>query len=203
MANVARIMGFKPVQHVSGAPWSGRVTRYFIPSTDGTAVYKGDVVKLAGSADTDGTTPTVQLASAGDSICGIVVGFAADPTNLNLSGTYRAANTNRYVLVADSPDLIFEVDTSNGTPAAVDVGLNINHATGSPSTTTGFSGAYADVGTKAATSTLTFRIVRFSARVDNEVAASAKLLVAVNKHQLAPGGQYDTGATAVIGTLGT
>lgn len=201
MANVSRINGFRPVS-ITGQYNAARISRYFIPSTDGTAVYVGDAVKLAGSSDTDGTAPTVALAAAGDSICGIVVGFAFNPDNLNSSGLYRAASTNRYVFVADDPDQLFEVEASNGTPAVTDVGLNVDLAIGTPNATTGQSGAYVDFGTEATTSTLTFKIRRFSPRVDNEVGASAKLIVSINKHQLAGGGQYDTGATAVIGTLG-
>ncbi len=194
MANTSRISGFKPIGYKNGAPYTGAVTEYFIPSTDGTAVYKGDVVKLAGSADTNGTAATVQLAAAGDAILGVVVGFRPDPTNLNLSGQYRAASTARYVLVADSPELLFEVEASNGTPTVADIGLNVNHATGSPSTTTGMSGAYADFGTEATTSSLSFKIHRCMPRVDNEVGASVKLIVSINMHQHATGGNDDGGS---------
>lgn len=203
MANTSRIGGFKPVYHQNGAPYNGQATRYFIPSTDNTAVYVGDVVKLAGSADTDGFVPTVQLASAGDSIVGVVVGVERNPDNLTVTGTYRAASTDRYVWVADAPGLVFEAEVSNGEIAATDVGLNANHATGTPSATMGRSGAYIDMGTEATTSTLTFQIRRLVPRVDNEVGASAKVHVVINKHQLAQGGQYDAGATAVVGVLGT
>lgn len=201
MANVSRINGFRPVG-VNGQYMANRVTEYFIPSTDNTAVYVGDPVQIAGSADTDGRAPTITLATAGAKICGVVVGFRPNPDNLNVTGMYRAASTARYALVADDPNQLFEASASNGTPAVTDIGLNINHAVGSPSTTTATSGAYLDFGTEAATSTLTFTLRGFSSRVDNEVGANAKMIVSVNKHQFAVGGQYDTGATADIGVLG-
>ncbi len=203
MANVSRINGFRPVRYKGGSPWYGAVNVYHIPATDGTAVYVGDVVKLAGSSTTDGTKPTVTLAAAGDSIVGVVVGFAPNRDNINLGGQYRAASTARDVLVVDDPEVLFEVEAANGTPVNTDVGLNINHAIGTPDATVNRSGAYVDFGTEATTSTLTFTIFGFVAREDNEVGASAKMLVYINKHQRAAGGQYDTGATAVIGTLGT
>lgn len=203
MANTSRISGFRPVRYKGGAPYYGAANWYTIPSSDGTAVYVGDVVKLAGSASADGSLPTVQLASAGDTVLGVVVGFAPNRDNLNIGGSYRAALTSRDVLVCDDPNVLFEVEVSNGTPAAADVGLNFNHATGSPDTATARSGAYADMGTKAATSTLTFTFYAFVARLDNEVGASAKILAYINKHQRAAGGQYDTGATAAVGVLGT
>lgn len=183
MANTSRINGFRPVMHLNGSPYNGQARKYFIPSSDGTAVYVGDVVKLAGSADTDGTCATVALCGAIDVPVGIVVSIERDATDLSISGLYRAASTARYVWVADSPDLVMEVEASNGTPAATDIGLNASHATGTPSTTTAKSGAYIDFGTEATTSTLNFRILGFVSRPDNEVGASAKLLVGFNVHQ--------------------
>lgn len=183
MANTSRINGFKPVKYLGGAPWNGQATLYYIPSTDNTAVYPGDVVKIAGSADTAGGAPTVTLAAAGDAVVGVVVGFLPDPTNLNVDGLGRAASTNRYCWVVDDPNVIFEVEASNGTPTVADIGLNANHAVGSPSTTFDTSGAYIDFGTEATTAALTFKILSVVPRPDNEVGASVKLLVKINNHQ--------------------
>lgn len=182
MANTSRINGFRPVFHLQGARIQAR--KYFIPSTDGTAVYPGDVVKLAGSADTDGSASTVQLAAAGDAVLGIVAGFMADPTNLNIDGQKRAASTNRYVWVFDDPYMVFEAETSNGTLGSVDIGLNANHAVGTPTAASSLSGATIDSGTKATTAALTFKIMDFASRVDNDnTAASAKVYVMINNHQ--------------------
>lgn len=189
MANTSRIAGFKPVKHVTGAPYNGQVSMYTIPASDGTAVYVGDPVKLAGSSDAGyGDKPTITLAAAGDAIIGVVVGFLPSYSDLNITGQYRAASTLRYALVADQPDLIFEVETSNGTAGVADVGLNANHAVGSPTASMARSGATIDVGTKATTAALTFKLVGFVPRDDNDpTAASAKVLVKVNNHQLAAG----------------
>lgn len=203
MANTSRIGGFKPVYHQNGSPYNGQATRYYVPATDGTAIYIGDVVKLAGSSDADGFVPTATIAAAADSVLGVVVGVEPNPDNLTVTGTYRAASTARYIWVADAPGLVFEAEVSNGTPAVTDIGLNANHAVGSASTAMGRSGAYIDFGSEATTSTLTFQIRRLVPRVDNEVGASAKVHVVINKHQLAQGGQYDTGAAAVVGVAGT
>lgn len=183
MANTSRISGFRPVKHLNGSPYNGQCNVYHIPASDATAVYVGDVVKYAGSSTSDGTKATVALASAGDAIVGVVVGFAVNRDNINLAGQYRAASTARDVLVCDSPDVIFEVEASNGTPAATDVGLNANHATGTPDSATNRSGAYIDFGTEATTAALTFKILGLVPREDNEVGASCKLLVKINNHQ--------------------
>jgi hypothetical protein len=182
MANTSRISGFRAVKMLNGSH-DIPANLYFIPASDGTAVYPGDVVKYAGSSDTEGKYPTVALAAAGDAVVGVVRAFFPDPTNLNVDGLGRAASTARYVWVEDHPDTVFEVEASNGTPAATDVGLNINHAVGTPNTTFDRSGAYIDFGTEATTAALTFKVLGFVSRPDNEVGASAKMLVKINNHQ--------------------
>lgn len=186
MANVSRPNGFKPVKHQNGSPFNGQGNLYYFASADGTAAYIGDAVKVSGTADPAyGNAPSVTLAAAGDAIVGVIVGFLADPTNLNVAGTGRAASTNRYVWVADATDLVFEVETSNGTLTIVDVSLNINHAVGTPSATMARSGATVDAGTKATTATLTFKVRGFAPRDDNDpTAAASKVWVTINNHQL-------------------
>jgi hypothetical protein len=185
MANTSRISGFRPVKHLNGSAYNGQMNVYHVPASDASAMYVGDVVKLAASgADTTGTKPAVALAAAGDAVVGVIVGFSVNRDDINIAGQRRAASTARDVYVADSPDLIFEVETSNGTPAAADINLNINHAVGTPDATMARSGATVDFGTEATTATLTFKLLGFVPREDNEVGASAKVLVKINNHQL-------------------
>jgi hypothetical protein len=182
MANTSRINGFRMVRQLSGV--NIQTNLYYVPASDGTALYIGDPVKVSGDADpTYAMAPTITRAAAGDQIVGIVVGFFFDPTNLNVAGQARAASTARYALVCDDPYAVYEVETSNGTLTQVDIGLNINHAVGTPNATTANSGATVDAGTKAATATLTFKLIGFSSRVDNDpTAASSKVYVKVNNH---------------------
>jgi len=66
----------------------------------------------------------------------------------------------------------------------VDVGLNLNHAVGSPTSASSTSGATIDSGSKNTTATLTFKLLDFSSRIDNDnTAASAKVYVVINNHQ--------------------
>ena len=193
MANVSRVNGFNPLKSGVGGAMTGQVNLYFIPSGNAVNTFVGDLVK----ADTTGDTAaaggkalgvqSVVQAAAGDASLGAVVGFAVDPTNLN-TPQYRAASTGRYCLVADAPDIIFEVQTSNGTLTVADVGLNANFAVAAGSTTTGTSGMTLDVGTIATTATLPLKIIGFTQRVDNDnTAASSKVLVKINNHQLNSG----------------
>lgn len=190
MANVSRVNGFRPVQNLNGAPWSGTINKYFIPTADGTAVFEGDAVKISGTASALGVRG-VTKASVGDAIVGHVVGFSVNPLNLN-TPQYRLANANivdggEYVYVSDDPNTVYAVQVS-GTVANTDVGLNANFADAGGSTTTGQSGETLDGSTKAVTATLTYKIMNFVQAVDNDVTSSgAKVLVKINNHQLAAG----------------
>jgi len=193
MANTSRINGFKVVKHTNGSPYNGQTNLYYVASaTD--EILAGDVVKLAGSADANGN-PSADICGATDVPVGIVVGvmhskfdpsgkMSTGSTALDLPGSAQiAASGAGYILVADSPDIVCEVEVSNGSFAVTDIGLNASHANGSRTAATVTSPAYIDGGTEATTSTLNFRLLGFSQKVGNEVAASAKMLVGFNVHQ--------------------
>lgn len=180
MANSNAPTGFRPVKYRSGAPYNGAANMYYVPASDGTALYIGDPVIIAGSADANGVaTVTRATAAGGNSLTGTVVGIVPSPT---ITTKYRPASTAAYVLVADDPNLLFECqeDAVGGALAAVDVGLNADMIAGSGSTVTGLSGFQLDTSTKATTATLQWRIEGFAPRPDNEIGANAKVLVRIN-----------------------
>jgi hypothetical protein len=182
MANVSRVSGARPVKHISGSPYNGQCNKYYVPASDGTAIFMGDFVKSGGTADADGVASVAQ-AAAGDTIRGVVVGVVPDTAD---SLIYRAASTLRYVLVCDDPDIIFEIqeDAVGATTALVDVGENADIIVAAGSTTTGTSGMQLDSSTHTASSAQ-LRILGFAQRPDNEPAsANAKLLVLINEHEL-------------------
>jgi len=192
MSSVSRINGFRPVKTLDGKPWTGACNTYFVPSSDATAIYIGDPVKLAGDARSASGVPTVTIGGTGAAIVGFVVGVAFEGvgdlpnippvTNLN-APIYRAASTNAYLLVADDPQLIFEAETSGATFATADVSLNASFAIGTPSTTTGASGATIDLSTKATTANLVLKIVGFPNRPDNAIGDSyTRAYVSINNH---------------------
>lgn len=189
MANVSRVNGLHPVRYLNGATYNGAVNMYFIPSGNASNVFVGDAVKADSTGDTSAAggralgIQSVVPAAAGDAILGVVQGFIVDPTNLN-TPQYRVASTGRYVLVSDDPNVLYEVQTSNGTLGIADVGLNASIAVAAGSTTTGSSGVTLDVATAATTATLALKIMSFTQRVDNEVAAAnAKVVVKINNDQ--------------------
>jgi len=183
MANSNTPFGLRPIRHINGEPYNGSATRYYVPASDSTALYIGDPVIIAGSADADGVaTVTKATAAGGAYMLGPVVSVEQVTRD---STTYREASTARYVWVADDPDLVFLVqeDGVGGALAVTDVGLNADWVAGSGSTVTGLSGAMLDTSTKATTATLQLRIQGFNQSVDNEVgSANAKVLVTINLH---------------------
>lgn len=192
MANTTVTRGARPVRHANGSPYNGAANMYLLPSGDSTATFLGDFVKLGGTTGASGVVvngievhgmPTIAQAAAGDTLLlGVVVGFLPDVTNLN--SRYRLASTNRIALVADAPDLVFEIqeDAGGATTALVDVGENADIVVGSGSTTTGLSGMELDSSTHTS-ATAQLRILRFVPRPDNEPASSkAKLEVMINEH---------------------
>lgn len=184
MANANTPFGLRPVRHRNGAPYSGAATRYYVPASDSTALYLGDPVILAGSADADGVATVTRATAAGGAyVLGSVVGV--EPVTRD-SPAYREASTARYVWVADDPDLVFEIqeDAVGGALAAADVGLNADLIAGTGSAITGLSAFQLDTSTKATTNTLQLRILGFKQAVDNEIGANAKVLVTINLHAL-------------------
>lgn len=180
MANPQIAYGFRPVYEQDGSPWSGTLTEFYVPASDATALYIGDPVIIAGSADADGV-PTATRATAGSAgrITGVVVGFRPSPT-VNANG-YRAASTAEYILVADGPNLIYVAaeDSVGGALAATSVGLNVDMVAGSGNRASG-SGFMIDSSTAATTATLQWRIKGLAKVVNNEIGNYAQWLVSIN-----------------------
>lgn len=188
MANVNRTNGLRPVKHLTGAPFNGQFTTYYIRPADTTPVFIGDLVKLDGGSDGKGVRSVAQ-AAAGNAVVGVVIGLVFDPQNLN-TPQYRSASQGRYAYVVDAPDVIFEVqeDSVGGAFPSDNVGLNANIVVGAGSLLSGSSGMQLQTSSAAVTATLPLKVIGFSSATDNEVGSpQSKLLVTINNHQLTPG----------------
>lgn len=203
MANTSKINGFRPVKHVTGAPYNGQANIYGVASGDSTALFVGDVVKLAADGNAAGiqyvTAHAAGTPGTGQPAVGVVVGIIntkLDPVDGRMSAgsisldtpVYRPGSVEQYVLVADSPDLIFEVEaTAAGSAysfAVADIGQNANIFAGSGSTSTGNSAHSLNMSDKGTAATLPFKIVGVSKKIDNEVTGNyTKVLVQINNHQ--------------------
>jgi hypothetical protein len=204
MANVDRPNGLTPVKHINGSNWNGQTNMYLVDSGDGTAIFIGDLVKLAGGAGAAGTVvngvdveglPTVIQSAAGDTHVGVVVGFL--PNQDNLMTRHRVASTNRIALVVDDPNVVFEIQEISGGTAltAAEVGLNANVVVGSGSATTGMSAAELSNSTEATTADLDLKIMGMSPRTGNNLGEHCKWLVLINTHSF--GGRSELGTAGV------
>jgi hypothetical protein len=199
MANTSKINGFKPVKHLNGSPYNGQFNLYEVVAADATAIFVGDLVRMVAATSTTGLETVGVVATTeqttGSGLVGAVVGFKVENSVLdgNLSGgaanqidtpVYRAALTKRLVMVADSPDLVFEVQDGGTVPCTQAlIGSNTGYTIGSGSTTTGVSAATTGATVPATTVTLPLKVLGFVQRPDNEhAAASQKLLVKINVH---------------------
>lgn len=199
MASVSRINGLRPVKTNTGSPYTGQAGVYFVPASNSDVIMVGDVVKLAGDGRSPSGVPTVARHAGGatEAAVGVVVGIlftgmgdtqnVPPVTDIN-PPVYRRASTDRYLLVADDPQLIFEAQAIGGTFATADIGLNAEVDVAAGNTTSGASGMTVDLATKATTATLPLKIVGFPARPDNNVGdAFVNLYVKINNHQYTGG----------------
>lgn len=147
MANTNAPFGLRPVRYMDGRPYNGAVVQGFATGATG-AIYVGDPVVLAGAANTStfmgwqpGTLPTVTVALDGDGdvIYGVCVGVV--PVTRD-STPYRENSTDRIILIANGPDLVFwgQCDAAGTAWAGTDVGSYANMLVGTGSTVTGRSG---------------------------------------------------------------
>lgn len=207
MPNVSRT-GFRPVKHITGAPYNGQCNIYEVAAGETIPVFVGDLVKLSDAAATS-FYPTVEApvaaaAATGDYV-GVVVGVLNskfDPVEGKMTSgsvsldtpVYRPASTKQFVLVADSPDLVFEGQADEAV-AIASIGLNCGVVEGNGSaslgsTTTGVSGMQLDGSSVNTTSTLPIQIVGAVNRVDNEQNATGnKFLFRINTHAFGGDGQ--------------
>jgi len=205
MANVNAPFGLRPVRRQDGSPWTGQARHYYIPAGDSNKYHIGDPVDIVGDSNDNevvclgGTFPPGTLSEIahatladGNKCVGAIVGFEA--TNRD-SPIYGAASTERVALVADDPNLIFEVQDDGGGTLTVDtVGLNAIMITGTGNDVTGLSGKAMDGGTGTAPSadaSNMLLIVGFSKKLGNTMADYAIWEVMINMHRYRATGDGD------------
>jgi len=181
MANVDRPNGFRPVGHMSGGSYTGRVRKYYSVNE---ALFLGDIVEVegTGTASGSGGYPAVDRAdnTTAQIAAGVVVGWEIDPDNLGAK--HHAASTSLAVYINDDPMTIYEAQ-SDGTLAVTDIGLNADLTIGAGSTTTGASGMEITASGAAGTQSTPLKIIGLVEREDNDVSsANARWLVMLNMH---------------------
>lgn len=190
MANKDTPFGFKPVGHLLGGPWNGKVNAYYIPVGNAAALFVGDAVVSAGSADASGKYPSIAQAAAASVIRGVIVGFGDNPYTMTHPDTpnqdHWPVSTAGYAFVVDDPFVIFEIQEDN---AANDidadmVGLSTDIATvGTGSSVTGKSAMELD-SSDTATALGQCKLLRVSNREDNALGAYCKWDVLIVEHEM-------------------
>jgi hypothetical protein len=186
MANPDNKNGLTPVAYLNGAPYNGQANEYDVLVGDSALVMIGDPVKYGTGASLTGR-PVATLAAAGDVLLGVCVGVVPSDRD---STIYREASTATTILVADDPQIIFEIqeDSTGGDIALASIGLNVTLITLAGSTFTGLSGWELDSSTVATTNTLDCQLLRGVDRADNTlVSDNARWLVKLNNHQFVDG----------------
>lgn len=189
MANVSRIHGFTPVGTLSGGIGSMGYVQKCIKGTDATALAVGDPVKLVAGALSLGIPTVTAWTTTADANYGIVVsmeswdGSDADVVSSLDKPRYVATSTRMYVLVAISPDLIFEAQVASLEDG--DIGSKADPIDGGADADAQTSGFYLD--TPAATETLGCSILEIVSLPDNALGAYGKVRACWNMHQLGRG----------------
>lgn len=176
MASIASPYGLKPVNLIGGQVYAGSTREIKLSTNNSAAIYNGDIVQLsaAGNPAAISSTPTAGTTAG---IVGVCLGarFVNPTTKQATWSQYLPANaitggyTEVYVIVADDPDLVFQVQgtaafgtLTNGAAGAVGKNAALGFGTAG-STTTGNSGVNlvvgANGGSLANTATLAMRIV--------------------------------------------
>lgn len=198
MANVNRPFGLRPVKTIGAASWNEQANIYHIASGDTSAYYIGDVVKSAASADANGV-PDVAKALGTDVLRGVIVGVLASVpygislqgATLDLANTYVPATKTRdyYVLVADDPSTIFEVqgDGTATNQVAANVNKNCSLTVAAPTAPGQWSATVVASSTINTTNTLNIRLMGLVQKSDNAFGAYARWLCKINLHELTVG----------------
>lgn len=179
--------GLVPVRYLNGAPWNDATNEYPIASGYSSNIGKGDPV----AALSDGT---IGIGVAGATCRGVFMGckfYQPDGTfrfqNNWIASTTIASNTTVMALIADDPNLVFNVQETDGsgnagTPLALaDVNLNINFRIGTP-TSIGISTSSINNATENTTSTLNLKLLGLMPYPGNVVGSFANWLVTWNVH---------------------
>lgn len=182
MANLNQPNGFKPVGYInSSVKWVGGGNWYYKAAGANALGMYQRVIRAADSSDPEGG-PMVVRAAADGAMTGVVVGVRPLPGQA-FGPSVIEADQEGYVLVADDPNLVFEVQQGGtGTDLAItNIGQHIDAtAVADPNLVTGFAVDMIDIGALATGNCM--RIERLSPRVGNLIGQYSKWYVSANLH---------------------
>lgn len=116
MANPDAAFGFRPVRYLDGRPYNGGINEYTIANALAANIGRGSLVTKTGTGQNitiaaSGTTPSIGV------FLGVQYRDANGATQFKpnwVSGTVTFQSEGAKALVADAPDLVFELQASAG-----------------------------------------------------------------------------------------
>lgn len=128
--------GLKLVKTQGSGDYTGKVQSFAYLAGNAEVAAIGDAVILEGTASAEGLASIKRASGATDTeITGVIVGFAPDIANLELSG--RSASTARTAYVQVDPNALYELEIGS-ILAVTDVGANFLLTASAPSTSGSF-----------------------------------------------------------------
>lgn len=203
MPNLNAPTGLSPVSYRDGSKWNGAARLYAIAAAITDPFSIGDLVKMdAGNFATVDGIPYIIRATAGAAARGVVVAVGTanamrwaggpyiDPNNLSrVQRPSGAASGIYYALVADDPNIIFEIqEDTSAAPAVANFTKNANVAFANPTAPNQLSAFQLSATSYGTGATLNLKVMGAVQRDDNiPLTAYQKLLVCINNHDFAAG----------------
>jgi hypothetical protein len=194
--------GLQALNRVDGLPYAGAIRQVPIASTYNTAIYNGDIVRVAAGGTIQKSTVTVDsTTAAANNTVGVFVGVQyVNTQGQTVQAQYYPGNsaaTSAVALVVDDPYAAFRVAVTlaNSAMSTVNqsiVGTNMAIVQGTGSNTTGNSGVsvLATANGTGNAAALPVRVIAVIPDTAANATAFTEVLVKFNNHQ------YDVAAEA-------
>lgn len=193
MANQVGPRGFVPSRYRNGAPFAGALNMYYIPAADTNQYNPGDAVRSVAGGDANGI-PQIVKAAGTDTVRGVIVGCllanqntnSFQGTNLDLTVQNIPATKTRdyYVLVADDPDILFEIqDDGLAALTASACNKNASFTVTNPTAPQQNSASVLSTASVAVTQALNLKIMGLVQKPNNAYGVNANWLVMFNQHE--------------------
>lgn len=182
MANVDRPNGAHVIGTIDGSPVNMHTRKRPVDSSNATAIFQGDFIIL----EDDGNVAPY-TGSGGGNLLGVCVGVVVSRTVSQTEHPgYLPATTAGNILVAEGPDLLFEIQEDNDGTALTSaaIGSNADVLATAGSTTTGQSAHELDrsTSTDGSPGTAQLRLIQLVEAEDNAHGDWAKWIVRINEH---------------------
>jgi hypothetical protein len=187
--------GLQPINRLDGMPYAGATRLIPIASTYNTAIYTGDIVRVAAGGTIEKSTVTSNATgAAANNTVGVFLGVQyVNSQGQTVQAQYypgNAAATRAFAYVVDDPNAVFKVAVtlsnsamSNTTIAAV--GTNVAVVQGAGSNVSGDSGVSVLQPTASAgnASALPLRVIAVVPDTAVNATAYREVIVKINNHQ--------------------